>query len=217
MVPDGLLGVAAAEHRRRARRGRGAHPGDGARPAAVQGAQAAEAEINGNPFQGISKRQQDRMNTNGDTTAALAAKTCRACGIVKPLSRFVKSRAYLSAECRSCKDARLAAGLKTRPQKYNDGLTDYQRYRDRNRDKVRERNRRYVRTKAKVRDPLKERARHAVRHEVVKGRIIRPVICPSCGLAGKIHAHHHNGYSNPFDFEWLCSICHGKEHRKAIS
>lgn len=34
-----------------------------------------------------------------------------------------------------------------------------------------------------------------------------------CGTDKNVHGHHHD-YSKPLDVEWLCSTCHGIEHRK---
>jgi len=87
-------------------------------------------------------------------------------------------------------------------------------YRERNAEKERQRHRlkRERLGCAKVRDPAKEKARHAVRNAVQAGKIIKPTECPSCGVAAVLHAHHKD-YSKPMVFTWICATCHGKEHR----
>jgi len=44
-------------------------------------------------------------------------------------------------------------------------------------------------------------------------------ICLKCGSFGNIHVHHidFNSFNNKFsNLEYLCSICHGKEHRDKV-
>ena len=65
----------------------------------------------------------------------------------------------------------------------------------------------------KKRDPIKEKCRQAVRNAVATGKIIKPKNCSKCGLPRLLQAHHKD-YAKPFEFEWLCSLCHGIKHRK---
>jgi hypothetical protein len=89
-----------------------------------------------------------------------------------------------------------------------------QAYRERNREKERERCRLYRRRyrPTKVRDPVKEKARHAVRNAVQEGKITKPSHCPRCEREINVQAHHED-YSKPFEFNWLCQLCHAQEHR----
>lgn len=69
-------------------------------------------------------------------------------------------------------------------------------------------------------DPVKVSARDKVRHAINRGDLVPPKECQECaaipvtadGRRG-IQAHHHNGYSNPLDVEWLCVPCHSLRHR----
>lgn len=60
---------------------------------------------------------------------------------------------------------------------------------------------------------LKIRARGRVRDALRYGRITKSP-CVSCGSTDRLMAHHHD-YSKPLEVKWLCSTCHGKEHRVA--
>lgn len=61
-----------------------------------------------------------------------------------------------------------------------------------------------------ARHPEKKAARKKFNLAVRDGKIQRQP-CHKCGAA-EAHGHHHD-YSKPFDVEWLCSVCHGREHR----
>jgi hypothetical protein len=56
----------------------------------------------------------------------------------------------------------------------------------------------------------KIRARRTVNDAIRRGKLLRQP-CAKCG-ALKANAHHHD-YSKPLDIQWLCSPCHGEEHR----
>lgn len=67
------------------------------------------------------------------------------------------------------------------------------------------------------------RAHYRVAVAVKTGALTRPVVCEECGSepppnkrgAVQIQAHHHNGYDDPLDVQWLCPTCHLRENRKA--
>lgn len=70
-------------------------------------------------------------------------------------------------------------------------------------------------TRAKLKaDPQKGRARAAINRAVKKGQIARQP-CEECG-SSPAQAHHED-YSKPLDVRWLCTRCHGLEHRKPRS
>ena len=62
------------------------------------------------------------------------------------------------------------------------------------------------------RNPEKKRAHWALKDAVKVGKIVRPSVCSRCGSEGPIHAHHPD-YSKPLEVEFICSSCHGKQHR----
>jgi hypothetical protein len=96
------------------------------------------------------------------------------------------------------------------------------RYRERNLEVCRERERKQARNQwikngqfKKWATP-KNVARNLLRKAVESGKIEKPCKCEECKLLfplQKIHGHHHD-YAKPFDVRWLCRKCHGLEHRK---
>lgn len=70
--------------------------------------------------------------------------------------------------------------------------------------------------------PEMVRAHDAVKYALRVGKLVRPVVCSSCGLPPRprrdglsgLHAHHHHGYENKLDVQWLCIDCHKRLHRK---
>jgi DNA-directed RNA polymerase subunit M/transcription elongation factor TFIIS len=59
----------------------------------------------------------------------------------------------------------------------------------------------------------KFRARHKLRAAIKRGIIVRPTVCPQCGVEGMVEAHHEN-YDEPYTVTWLCKSCHTAHHRK---
>jgi len=45
------------------------------------------------------------------------------------------------------------------------------------------------------------------------GRLPRPEACQRCGRECVPHGHHAD-YARPLDVKWLCTACHGAEHRR---
>jgi hypothetical protein len=92
------------------------------------------------------------------------------------------------------------------------------KYRDTHREQQKKRSKlKYHRRRASgyvmQRDPFKEPARRVLRNAIATGKISKPSICPLCGRKAILQGHHRD-YTKPLDVEWLCSVCHGKEHRK---
>ncbi len=152
-------------------------------------------------------------------------KGCSKCGTYKPLGDFPGDRRTKDGKASACKACRYAAH--TRWRKTEAGAAVFRRlnreYHDRNRDKIRARSReKYAASKAeyyrrtyKANKTPKGKARKFVHNAVRAGRITKPGICARCRAAEpphRIHAHHAD-YSKPREVEWLCSVCHGKEHR----
>ena len=67
-----------------------------------------------------------------------------------------------------------------------------------------------------AKDPIKKKARAALRNAVVSGTVIKPKSCSRCGITDKpLHGHHFD-YSKPLEVLWLCKKCHGLEHSKYV-
>ena len=59
--------------------------------------------------------------------------------------------------------------------------------------------------------PERVKARTMVSRAIRSGKLVRGD-CSKCGLP-QAQAHHHRGYSDAFDFIWLCAACHRLEHQ----
>lgn len=93
----------------------------------------------------------------------------------------------------------------------------------RNRNRIRSRN--YYNTekgrkiikkinkKFKLKFKEKTKARAILRYAVIKGKIIKPLICSECKVIPLRMEAHHIDYSQPLKIIWLCTACHNKTHR----
>ena len=57
----------------------------------------------------------------------------------------------------------------------------------------------------------RDNARSYLNVYVKRGKIVRASECGRCGSPRKVQAHHHD-YSKPLQVEWLCLVCHMREH-----
>lgn len=120
-----------------------------------------------------------------------------------------KQLSGLTSQCRCCHGA---ASLRTR---------DADRARETNREHMRRARQRSPETfRKRDREAARYRgiteqtkARTALNAAVKRGDIKRPKNCHRCRVACKPNGHHRD-YSKPLEVEWLCTVCHGKEHRK---
>jgi hypothetical protein len=70
-------------------------------------------------------------------------------------------------------------------------------------------------------NPEKIAAYNILHNALRRGDIIRPESCTKCGVnpgrgrdgRSLLHAHHRD-HLKPLEVEWLCCVCHGKEHRR---
>lgn len=86
------------------------------------------------------------------------------------------------------------------------------REKERARQRDKERRRRAFRKPA---DPAKKHARSLLLSAVRCGRIVKPSACEDCGGRDERIEAHHDDYSKPLQVHWLCTLCHGKRHRRA--
>lgn len=144
-------------------------------------------------------------------------KVCTKCGVRKYRTAFGLrscSKDGLRPECRVCQkivnDAyrdRLGVILKER----------YRTWRDNHREQFNEALRRWAKRNAgryPYQNTIQVQARRAIAWRVRDGYLVKPTQCSRCGRkpgSRKLHAHHKD-YRKPLQVEWLCSLCHGKEH-----
>lgn len=96
----------------------------------------------------------------------------------------------------------------------------YRQYRLDNLDKVKKKDKRHGKAKAKLkkygsvwsrtRYPEKYKARYLLNNAIASGKVIKQP-CIDCGNK-KSHGHHED-YSKPLEVVWLCNVCHVKHHR----
>jgi hypothetical protein len=149
-------------------------------------------------------------------------KVCTKCGIVKRDVDFVVDSNALSgrgSRCKDCKNelTRYARKEKGRAYQGNEVLRT-RKYREVNREKEAARRARYRNLNGSPpREYTSKRAAGAhLRLMVQEGKIIKPKACSECGTSCNPHGHHPD-YSKPYEVEWLCSVCHGKRHRKEVA
>jgi hypothetical protein len=161
------------------------------------------------------------MATQEDSTA----KPCTRCGAVKSLedfSRDARTADGRNAACKACKNAANAVWRQTprgREIKRILGRDYLERHRESERARGREKYQRtkdaYIRRQRVAVKSEKGLARASVRNALYDGRLVKPDRCSRCQAVEpphRIHAHH-TDYSRRRDVQWLCSVCHGKEHR----
>lgn len=159
-------------------------------------------------------------------------KSCFKCGEIKPLSAFYKHPKMSDGHVNKCKECNKRDVILNRLDK-----VEYYNEYDRNRsypgsersmkrqEAVREKykeseefrnKRREALAKQRLDHPDKAGARYSLGNAVRDGRVIKPIICSSCGKTNcEIQGHHWSYLEEHWlDVIWLCTACHGKEHRK---
>lgn len=157
--------------------------------------------------------------------------TCVRCKVEKSETEFYAQPSAARGHDSSCKECRKARVSKNR----EDNLEYYKDY-DRNRPNAVERSQKQsLRTwqKAKEdpefreslykvksdwaeRNKEKRKAQGAISNGLRDGYIVRPDYCDHCGTSEKKIQGHHWSYlpEHWLDVIWLCTSCHGKEHKR---
>lgn len=139
-------------------------------------------------------------------------KYCPTCKQNKDESEFYKSKQTTSGLKSQCKPCHIEGSIRTRNEdlKRDCNRSYMRKARADNPEKFRKRERIFS---SKRPHSKKSEARYQLNLAVKRGDIEKPVICEICSMNKFIHGHHDN-YSKPLDVRWLCTECHGLEHRK---
>jgi len=166
-------------------------------------------------------------------------KTCKRCGITKPLEEFFRNKdredGHLTI-CKTCiKEFELSpAGIerRLRYQRSDKGKEHSKQYRQAEERKPinRQYTKKYRETEkgklaikkyydnAKAEHPDRYKARTALMHAIQKGKIIKPDTCENCGKQHYgIHGHHPSYlYEDHLKVIWLCPSCHKLVHQSTV-
>lgn len=155
----------------------------------------------------------------------MLAMFCKSCGLEKDPSLFYVSSKH---ECKDC--------TKARTKRNRELKVDYYKEYDRNRPNKQERVEKCAARVKKLRkedpeyraniDATKQRwaeanvkkrnAQIAANNALRDGKIERKVECEHCGTGEKRLQKHHWSYepADWLDVIWLCTTCHGREHKR---
>lgn len=158
-------------------------------------------------------------------------KSCFKCGVEKPLAEFYKHQQMPDGHLNKCKEC-TKIDVKTNRDTKKDYYLEY----DRNRPNKDERNlshserhklkyhsdetfRKSVKQRKRgwvERNPLKRKAQCAAGNAVRDGKLERKTSCEHCDTTESKLQKHHWSYSEEhwLDVVWLCTKCHGKEHKR---
>lgn len=158
-------------------------------------------------------------------------KKCYRCSTLKEISDFYKQPANSDGYSNRCKDCTKKDVKENRKNKQ-----DYYDNYDRNRPNSEERKDKYIEYKRerynsdqefrearlernrldRINNPNKYKARDALTRARRTGVLVTPDACEHCGNSEKSIQGHHWSYEPEhwLDVMWLCTECHGKEHRR---
>ncbi len=152
-------------------------------------------------------------------------KVCFKCvGDPQPLSAFYKHAMMADGHLNKCKEC-TKRDVNERAQREPEKIAAYERKRWERparkkavrdslkaaRKKDPERFNKYS-SDSIARYPERRKARRKLAYAVFVGKIKKPRSCPGCKKRKPVQAHH-DDYSKPLDVRWLCTTCHGLEHR----
>lgn len=166
--------------------------------------------------------------------AAAGVRTCTQCGFAGPYLEFPRNgRGGRRKTCKKCyaeysrkytlehKEQVAKSQSEFRKRNRHKLRIAERNWRDKNRDLVNAKAARsYERNKEKMlaknlewrnNHRLHIKCRDAVKHEVLSGRMEKPLVCQKCGLEKKLDGHHED-YSKPLSVVWLCRKCHRLVH-----
>lgn len=158
-------------------------------------------------------------------------KKCFKCGAEKPLSEFYKHPKMADGHVNKCKECNKRDVRENRANKL-DYYKEYDRNRPNHEDRVRkasERVRELYHSDENFKQNVlahgkkwleqnqhKRKAHYAVGNALRDGKLFKPDICEHCGTSERKIQGHHWSYEPEhwLDVIWLCTACHGEEHRR---
>lgn len=154
-----------------------------------------------------SPRKRRRSKPRPPSTSA-ETHWCSRCRKVLPLSKFSfrKRSGKPRSWCKACECAHEQQRRRQNPD----------RARARDRRNARRRQAARIAYESRPERRLKRAAYQVVYWAVRSGMVEKPETCERCGAKPpprRLHAHHLD-YAKPLEIVWLCSLCHGEEHRK---
>jgi hypothetical protein len=172
----------------------------------------------------IQKKYRQKKKTFASQKNPPPELICTRCRIQKPSSEFPKNLYHasgFSSWCKPChrkhvitkgKDARKKAS-----RKYALKMRKYPSLGPRSKASQASHDYRQ-KYKADPSNRLKILARLAVNNAVIAGKLLKPKICPLCGLEKRITGHHWSYLRNHWlDVKWVCYGCHEAIHHPIIS
>ena len=124
-------------------------------------------------------------------------KTCKACGVIKPLDGFYRhphmADGFLN-KCKKCHDRESTLRRNTPNGKIVKQRAD----------------KRWV-----AANPEKRKAHNALARSVSTGIVEKPDKCEECGRDGYVLHGHHDDYEKRLEVEWLCPPCHAARHKES--
>lgn len=158
-------------------------------------------------------------------------KTCFKCGAEKPLSEFYKHSQMPDGHVNKCKECN-KRDVKENRVKNKQYYDNYDRNRPNHKERVDrcserskesyhsdpEYNEKILETKRAwlERNSHKRKAQCAVSNAKRGGKLVKASNCEHCGTSEKAIQAHHWSYEPEhwLDVIWLCTECHGKEHKR---
>lgn len=128
-------------------------------------------------------------------------KTCKRCGVEKPLTGFYRQKGMADGYLNFCKECTKARVTKHRKRNL-DRIREYDRMRGNRQDPE------YFR-ELRERKPNQYSAQNAVNNALRDGKLLKEDYC-SCGSTATVA--HHLDYLKPLEVIWLCQACHVQWH-----
>ena len=134
-------------------------------------------------------------------------KECRRCHEVKPLGGFYVHPEMDDGHLNFCKTCKKTEAI----ERYHRLMRNPEWV-----ERERARSRKRAKSRFQKRNAKKRSANTAVSNALRDGRLAASEACGDCGhdFRHSRREGHHSNYNKPLEVEWLCSLCHGKRHRR---